>query len=152
MGPNNIFICIAKLPSFMFRHARFGFYMYFPNVVVSHSAYSRNVHCNFAEANQLSKVRFPLPSLHCSTKFETIRTVKFFPGVPPTPLYDTGIHPNLPRQSFYIRTGHFSYVLFTWQSAYQSMVSFVYLLHDFDANNQTVSMRHYSSSIEDSFV
>ena len=107
---------------------------------------------NFAEANQLSKVRFPLPSLHCTTKFETIRTVKFFPGVPPTPLYDTGIHPNLPRQSFYIRTGHFSYVLFTWQSAYQSMVSFVYLLHDFDANNQTVSMRHYSSSIEDSFV
>ena len=107
---------------------------------------------NFAEANQLSKVRFPLPSLHFSTKFETIRTVKFFPGVPPTPLYDTGIHPNLPRQSFYIRTGHFSYMLFTWQSAYQSMVSFVYLLHDFDANNQTVSMRHYSSSIEDSFV
>ena len=37
-------------------------------------------------------------------------------------LYDMGIHLNLPRQSFYIQTGHFCYTLFAWQSAYQSMV------------------------------
>ena len=108
-----------------------------------------NNNINFTEAYQLSKVRFPIPSLHCSTKFETTRTVKSFPGVHQLlshqnrELYDTGIHPNLPRQSFYIQTGHFCYASFTWQSAYQSMVSFVHLLHNFDANNQTVSMRHY---------
>ena len=44
-----------------------------------------NNNINFTEAYQLSKVRFPIPSLHCSTKFETTQTVKSFPGVPPTP-------------------------------------------------------------------
>ena len=89
MEPSNIIICIAKLPSFKFQHVRFGFYLHFPNVVVSHSAYSRNVHCyqqniNFVEAYQLSKVRFLIPSLHCSTKSETTWTVQFSHGVLPT--------------------------------------------------------------------
>ena len=116
-----------------------------------------NNNINFIEAHQLSKVRLPIPSLHCSTKFETTQLRPFLVSHQllshqNRKLYDTGIYQNLPRQSFYIQTRHFRYALFAWQSAYQSMVSFVHLLHNFDAKNQTVSMRHWSSCIEENLL